>query len=114
VPLCGLFSAACRWQTSNAFSATHHPRCRPSICFANDAERYWAELRRQCHGNGDWNQRGHVKLWDVATWRERRTLQHTGEVLCLAFAPDGKTLAAGSCDKTIRLWEMEFTDKPFR
>src|SRR5262249_8427916 len=36
-------------------------------------------------GDGDWNQPGGVKLWGVATWRERVTLPHTGEVLCLAF-----------------------------
>src|SRR5260370_33290781 len=29
---------------------------------------------------------------------------HTGWVSSVAFAPDGKTLATGSADRTVRLW----------
>jgi WD40 repeat protein len=43
-------------------------------------------------------------LWDTATWKERAALEHTGEVLCVAVAPDSKGLAAGGWDRTIRLW----------
>ncbi|MEU3751314.1 serine/threonine-protein kinase [Streptomyces olivoreticuli] len=31
---------------------------------------------------------------------------HTSEIDCLAFAPDGKTLASGSYDNTVRLWDV--------
>ncbi|WP_116210840.1 WD40 repeat domain-containing serine/threonine protein kinase [Streptomyces olivoreticuli] len=31
---------------------------------------------------------------------------HTSEIECLAFAPDGKTLASGSYDNTVRLWDV--------
>jgi len=48
-----------------------------------------------------------VKLWDVATGKERTTLTgHTEQVNSVVFSPDGKTLASGSHDGTIRLWEL--------
>ena len=31
---------------------------------------------------------------------------HTAAVTCLAFAPDGKRLASGSMDKTVRFWDV--------
>jgi RNA polymerase sigma factor (sigma-70 family) len=48
-----------------------------------------------------------VKLWDVATWRQRASLEgHTREVSSLAFAPDGKTLATASWDGAVKLWDF--------
>jgi WD40 repeat protein len=48
-----------------------------------------------------------VKLWDPATGKELRSLEDKGAgwVNALAFAPDGKTLAAVGDDNTIRLWD---------
>jgi WD40 repeat protein len=51
--------------------------------------------------------RGEVKLWDVDSAKERRTLSQSGTVLGLAFLPDGRTLAMswfepfGKDDKTL-------------
>ena len=50
---------------------------------------------------------GTVKLWDVATKKELRTLRgHSNRVLSVAIAPDGKTLASASEDHSIMIWEI--------
>ena len=55
-----------------------------------------------------------VKLWDVVTGRELRTLTgHSDIVGSVIFSPDGRWLASGSVDKTVKLWDVS-TGRQFR
>ncbi|KAL0888471.1 hypothetical protein Bca101_012454 [Brassica carinata] len=49
-------------------------------------------------------------LVSVGTYMERNR-GHKGDILCLSFSPDGKQLASGSGDKTVRLWDLN-TETP--
>jgi WD40 repeat protein len=48
-----------------------------------------------------------IQLWDTASGKRLAELRgHTDYVSVLAFAPDGRTLASGSWDTTILVWDL--------
>ncbi|HLP89637.1 MAG TPA: caspase family protein [Nostocaceae cyanobacterium] len=48
-----------------------------------------------------------VKIWDLKTQTLRHTLRgHVWEVNSVAFSSDGKTVASGSSDSNIKLWNI--------
>jgi WD40 repeat protein len=52
-------------------------------------------------------------LWDVMTGRQLAEFPgHIGGLNCVAFAPDGKTVATGSNDTTTLLWEVSKVQRP--
>jgi serine/threonine protein kinase len=54
-----------------------------------------------------------VQLWDLASDRERRRLKgHTATIRCVAIAPNGLRVAAGSADSTIRIWALDQSRAP--
>lgn len=48
-----------------------------------------------------------IEVWELISGQVRGTFQgHSGPVTCMAFAADGMTLASGSADMTVLLWDL--------
>jgi len=49
---------------------------------------------------------GTLRIWDVATGRERVPLAAARDVTAVAVAPDGSWLVSGGSDGTVRIWDV--------
>ncbi|MBI1915935.1 MAG: hypothetical protein HYS12_14550 [Planctomycetes bacterium] len=48
-----------------------------------------------------------ARLWDLETGKERgRLAGHQGDVTTVAFSPNGRSLATGSTDTTVLVWDV--------
>ena len=54
-----------------------------------------------------------MKIWDLSTGRVLDLRGHTDLVWGLACSPDGRRLATGSDDRTIKLWDTTTGEEVF-
>src|SRR5262249_38890698 len=48
-----------------------------------------------------------IKVWDARTWQELSALEAgEGEIQSIAFSQDGRRLAAGGSEGTVRVWDV--------
>lgn len=48
-----------------------------------------------------------IKIWESSSGKHSQTLQgHLAGISTIAWSPDSKTIASGSDDKAIRLWDV--------
>jgi WD40 repeat protein/serine/threonine protein kinase len=84
----------------------HYSNPNASVAFSPDGRRIASPGRDQAAAGPT------VKIWDVdwdaKTHKEFRTLKgHVGYVWKVTFSPDGRYLASGSWDSTIKIWDLE-------
>ena len=89
------FWETAKWTPEEPLAADAHKR---SLIFAFSSDANWLALGRDTETK--------VKLWDMA----KRTVEYlpsgSGPVNCLAFAPEGLTLAVGTRDGWVNLWHL--------
>jgi WD40 repeat protein len=55
-----------------------------------------------------------VRIWDAATGKLRRKLQHGNWVRAAAVSPDGRLLVSSSLDDFVRLWDLDSGKEIYR
>ena len=91
------------------FQITHASSPNSSVAVSPDG-RFIASPGRD-HAAGD----SMVKIWEIdwegRSYTEARTLKgHAGYIWRVTFSPDGRYLASGSWDSTVKVWDLQAPD----
>ena len=56
---------------------------------------------------GRFKGKNELKIWELSSGRVLQSLEpHSERISCVAVSPDGKLLATGSHDKTVKIWDL--------
>jgi WD40 repeat protein len=65
------------------------------------------EFLQNFFGDSEYNKGVSMRLWDVESGKLLQTFsQHANDVNDVAYCSDGKWIASGSSDKTVKLWKL--------
>ena len=68
---------------------------------------YSPDGRTLAVGDGPTDAPGTVALWDLTTRKLKAKFEdHERSIVAVEFSPDGMSLASGSCDGAIRIWDV--------
>jgi WD40 repeat protein/sulfur relay (sulfurtransferase) complex TusBCD TusD component (DsrE family) len=93
----------------SSFAAAQTPKVAPKIVVQTGHAEFVRSVAFSSDGTlfASGSNDNTIKLWDVASRRELRTLAgHTDHVLDVRFSADGLLLASLGYDKTVRIWDV--------
>ncbi len=91
-------------------SLSKGPSAVESVAWSPDGEMFAVCFSRN-YGRGSSVTDHAVQIWKANLQLAATLTDHTDDVLTIAWSPDGKILASGSSDKTIRLWLLADAEK---